>query len=108
MQYLEIERQVSEGDLVYFDPPYVPVSKTASFTSYTQDGFGLKQQIELRDLCLRLRDKGVYVIASNSDTDTVRELYADFNLYEVCTRRYINSVSSLRGSIGEILAVGGS
>lgn len=106
-QYLEIEGRVSKGDLVYFDPPYVPVSKSTSFTAYTKDGFGLQQQIELRDLCVRLRDRGVYVIASNSDTDTVRELYSDFDLYEVFAARSINSVASLRSGVGEIIAVGG-
>jgi DNA adenine methylase len=106
-QYFEIEERVAKGDLVYFDPPYVPVSKSSSFTAYTQGGFGLQQQTELRDLCVRLRNRGVYVIASNSDTDTVRELYADFDLYEVFAARSISSVGYSRGAVGEIIAVGG-
>lgn len=80
------------GDLVYCDPPYIPESKTSSFTGYAGK-FGLSEQIELRDRCAELIRQGVYVVVSNSDTKETRELYAgeEFEIVEVLARRLISS-----------------
>ena len=92
------------GDLVYFDPPYVPVSETADFTSYTRDDFTLRDQERLRDLALTLKKRGVYVILSNADVPVVRDMYrGGFDLHEVSARRNINSKSEKRGSVGELI-----
>lgn len=90
------------GDFVYFDPPYVPVSAT-SFVDYTSDGFEAKEQIRLRDLALELKQRGVHVMLSNSDTPLVRQLYADFELHEVQARRSVNSDGKGRGKVGELI-----
>ncbi|MEM1029056.1 MAG: DNA adenine methylase [Myxococcota bacterium] len=95
------------GDFVYFDPPYVPLSATSSFTSYTAHGFCDQHQRRLRDVALRLRDRGVHVCLSNSSSDRVYELYADdaFELHPIAARRSINARSDRRGPIAELLIV---
>ena len=94
-----------EGDFVYFDPPYVPVSLTASFTSYTHEGFGSKEQLTLRDLAQELKDKGASVMLSNADHPLVREWYKDFNVASIQVGRSINCQSDKRGSVGEVVIV---
>lgn len=93
------------GDFVYFDPPYVPVSKTANFTAYQSGGFGMEQQTRLRDLCLTLHERGVFVMVSNSDAQAVRELYggAPFCISEVMAKRAINCKGDGRGAVGELI-----
>ncbi|MEE2961800.1 MAG: DNA adenine methylase [Myxococcota bacterium] len=99
----EIGKRVKQGDLVYFDPPYQPVSKTASFTNYTQFGFGEEHQARLAKLFGRLANRGVHVVLSNSDTPLIRELYKDFKIDKIYARRAINSRADRRGPIGEVL-----
>ncbi len=96
--------RVSPGDWVYFDPPYVPLSRTANFTSYYSHGFGLSEQQRLRDLCVELTRNKVYVMLSNSDTEIIRSLYLpDFHIHEVLANRAINSNGSKRGKITELV-----
>ena len=92
-----------KGDLVYFDPPYVPVSDTADFTSYVPGGFGADQQRRLAGLFARLAARGVHVVLSNSDTPAVRKLYAGFRIEKVLAARFINSRASARGKVGEVV-----
>ena len=97
-------QRARKGDLVYFDPPYVPLSVTSSFTSYTKYGFDAEQQRRLRDVALDLKRRGVSVLLSNSSADAVRELYGEhFELIEVRARRAINSRATGRGEINELL-----
>jgi DNA adenine methylase len=92
------------GDVVYFDPPYVPASKTANFRNYTRDGFTLEDQTRLRDVAAELKLRGLRVILSNSDTPVVRDLYrSGFDLHTVKCGRSINSKASARGRVGELL-----
>lgn len=92
------------GDFVYCDPPYVPLSATSSFTSYTAQGFDLEQQKRLRDAARRLKRRGVRVLLSNSSAPAVRELYAGgFQIGEVSATRLVNSKASARGAIPELL-----
>lgn len=92
------------GDLVYFDPPYVPLSVTSSFTSYTADGFGSADQKRLRELASALKQRGVHVLLSNSSAGLVRDLYADgFQVDEVSASRRVNSKASGRGAVVELL-----
>jgi DNA adenine methylase len=92
------------GDFVYFDPPYVPVSTTASFTSYTKGGFGVDDQRRLRDVAGKLKRKGAHVLLSNSSTPLVHQLYGEgFEHREVLAKRAINSKGSARGPVGELI-----
>jgi len=92
------------GDFVYFDPPYVPLSASSSFTSYTSSGFDVADQVRLRNLARRLKERGVHVLISNSSAPMVRELYRpDFRITEVFATRLVNSKADARGSIPELL-----
>ncbi|MDW8327445.1 MAG: DNA adenine methylase [Anaerolineales bacterium] len=93
------------GDWVYFDPPYVPVSQTANFTSYHANGFGLRDQERLRDVCITLSQNNVYITVSNSDTAIVRSLYKSsyFAIDEVLANRAINCNGAKRGKITELV-----
>ena len=91
------------GDLIYFDPPYIPLSKT-SFTDYQKDGFGKKEQIELRDLAIELSERGCYVAISNSDCDESRKLYEGFHIKKIPIMRTIGAKNASRKKITEILA----
>ena len=94
------------GDLVYFDPPYVPVKEGESFTSYTKDGFGLDDQVRLRDHAVALKERGVQVMITNSNTKTVRELYRDgFKIHRLTARGSVAASSKSRGERIDLLIV---
>jgi DNA adenine methylase len=106
IQSVDFETSCSEaqpGDLVYLDPPYVPLSETSNFTSFTKGGFGLKEQTRLADLFRTLSDRGVTVVASNSNTGTVRELYKGAYFHEVDAKRNVNSKGDKRGPVKELI-----
>lgn len=103
LDFEQAAARAKPGDLVYFDPPYVPLSSTSSFTSYTASGFGPDDQKRLRDLALWLKRRGVHVLVSNSATTAVRKLYEDFEQISVKARRSINSRPDQRGRISELL-----
>ena len=92
----------NQGDFIYMDPPYVPVSET-SFVGYSKKGFNLEQHEKLAKLFEESAAKGVFVLLSNSDVPWVRERYSNFNIIEVNARRSINSKGSGRGKVGELL-----
>lgn len=96
-------KTAQKGDFVYFDPPYDPVSDTASFTGYNAGGFDRKQQERLRDLCNELDKKGVHFLLSNSNTQYIRDLYKDYNITIVKAKRNINSKGNKRGEVEEVL-----
>lgn len=99
----QIGRRVRRGDLVYFDPPYDPVSASSSFTAYSKFAFGREQQVALSLLFKRLANRGVHVVLSNSDTPFIRDLYKDCNIRTVHARRAINSRADRRGLVCEVL-----
>ena len=101
--FSEILNKVQKGDFVYFDPPYVPLSVTSSFTSYTKDGFDIDMQFKLRDVCDELDSMGVKFLLSNSDTKLVNELYENYNIKKVFASRQINANANGRGKITEVL-----
>lgn len=104
--YKAILKKAKKGDFVYFDPPYYPVSKTASFTSYTSDAFLEKEQLELRDVFVELSNRECFVMLSNSDTPFINEIYSGIKgvrINKVQAGRAINSKSSGRGKITEVL-----
>jgi DNA adenine methylase len=92
------------GDFVYFDPPYVPLSATSSFVSYTSGGFDATRQVALRDTARKLKRRGVHVLLSNSSAPLVWGLYAEgFKLIEVSATRVVNSKATSRGAIMELI-----
>ena len=101
--FTEMVDKATKGDFVYFDPPYVPLSQTANFTSYAQDDFTIADQQALADSCVRLNEKGVRFIASNSYHDVVKDLYQEFEIIELKARRAINSRANKRQAVSEVL-----
>jgi len=102
--FRHVEEMTEPGDFVYFDPPYVPLTATASFTSYTRDGFTLEDQTELRDIARNLKHKRVHVLLSNSSVPVVHDLYSEgFETREVLASRAINSDATKRGKVAEAL-----
>ena len=91
------------NDFVYFDPPYYPLSPTSNFTAYSNFCFDENQQIKLRDIFIKLANKGVKVMLSNSDCPFIRDLYSGFNVHTISAARSINSKAQRRGKITEIL-----
>lgn len=91
------------GDFVYFDPPYAPLSQTADFTGYTQGGFGIDRQEELRDTCVSLHKRDVKFMVSNSDVPLIRKLYQNFRIETVQVSRAVNSNSARRGKVDEVI-----
>lgn len=96
-------QDASAGDFVYFDPPYIPLSETSAFTSYTHEGFSYEDQVRLRDCFKNLDQKGAFVMLSNSSSPLVEELYKDFNIHKVEATRTNGAKSSSRGKISEII-----
>ena len=91
------------GDFVYFDPPYIPLTETSSFTSYTHEGFSYEDQVRLRDKFMELDERGVNVMLSNSSSPLTEELYRDYNIHYVETMRTNGAKTSSRGKIDEII-----
>ncbi len=93
------------GDFIYFDPPYHPLSKTSSFTSYTAGDFKESDQKRLAEVYRTLDRKGCRLMLSNSDCLFTRGLYKGFRLETVRARRAINSKADGRGEINELLVL---
>lgn len=92
-----------KGDFVYFDPPYYPLTHTSSFTAYHENVFLDDEQKRLYEVFKELADRGVSVMHSNSNTQFIKELYEGYHIEFVEVNRFINSKSSGRGKIREII-----
>lgn len=107
--YKKVLDKAKKGDFIYFDPPYYPVNQTSSFTSYTKEGFLEKEQIELRDVFVKLHKRGCFVMLSNSDTKFINELYSGLDrkikIHKVFAGRAINSKGDARGKIKEVVVI---
>jgi DNA adenine methylase len=103
------EKAVSKarkGDLVYFDPPYIPLSASASFSAYAKEGFGINEQELLSETIGKLNAKGVYVLLSNSDTPMTRKIFRkSLTLRKVLMSRSISSSGSTRKPVYEVLGM---
>ncbi len=104
-QDFEDALKVGQGDFVYLDPPYQPVSSTASFTSYTDSDFDFSDQKRLYNKFKALDKKGVKVLLSNSKSDEIIELFQEFSdgIIQINANRFINSVSKNRTGHTELL-----
>jgi DNA adenine methylase len=98
------------GAFVYCDPPYAPLSRTASFANYTADGFGVADQERLRNAIVSAAGRGAAVVVSNSSAPLIEPLYtseaahrARLRVVRVPARRAINSRAASRGPVDELL-----
>ena len=98
-------RDAKKGDLVYFDPPYQPVSATSNFTSYTTKDFTYDDLTRLAELCLKLDSRGCKVLLSNSDSKEVADIFANdpWKINRIEANRSINSNSKKRTGHFELL-----
>lgn len=103
--FREVVALAQEGDFFYFDPPYDPLSKTASFTGYTANDFQDADQRDLAEVFRQLDKKGCLCMLSNSSTPFVRELYQGFEIETVQARRAVNSNGNGRGDIEEVVVL---
>ena len=98
--------EAGKGDVVYCDPPYVPLSKTASFTAYATGDFGPKDQTELVASCLAATRRGATVLISNHDTPETRELYKDAKrIVSLLVQRMISCNGAERNKAEELIAL---
>ena len=94
------------GDIIYLDPPYIPVSSTASFSDYLRYGFDLSDHERLCKVMQEMSDNRVYVVLSNSSCDMTKKIYGklkDFSSYEIETTRLISGKASGRGKVKELI-----
>ena len=98
-----LNEYTKEGDLVFIDPPYLPISEYSDFKRYTKEQFYEEDHIELANEIIKLQERGCHVIHTNSNHPLVHELYGKFKVEVVKTKRHINSDSSKR--VGEDVIV---
>jgi DNA adenine methylase len=108
--YKQSESFIDSNTFVYFDPPYRPITESASFTAYTEYDFNDKEQIELAEFVNKINDKGAKIVVSNSDPkntdendDFFDEIYSSHSIKRVDASRMINSNGAKRGKIKELL-----
>ena len=101
----EVVKKARKGSFVYLDPPYDPVSDTASFTGYDKGGFDRDEQIRLKKVCDKLNGKGIKFLLSNSATDFIKDLYREYKIEIIQAKRAINSKGDRRGEIDEVLVM---
>lgn len=108
--YSQCKDFIDENTFVYIDPPYRPLTQTSAFTSYSENDFSDKEQIELEKFIEKISEKGAVVLASNSDPKNANkndnffdELYSNFNIMRILASRMINSKANARGAVSELL-----
>ncbi len=110
--YKECLSFIDKNTFVYIDPPYRPLTQTASFTAYSENPFNDKEQIELGEFVNKITEIGAKVVLSNSDPKNSNvkdsffdDLYSAFSIERISAKRMINSNSAGRGKISEILVM---
>ncbi len=105
MDYQQLFAQLPGDAAVYCDPPYVPLSKTASFTSYAKNSFNLDDQADLANLSEQAQQRGHSVLISNHDTSWTRKIYQGAELHSIQVGRSISQKGSTRGKVAELFAL---
>lgn len=103
--FRSIFASLKPGDVVYCDPPYVPLSQTASFTTYAKKAFNAQDQLDLAALAREAWQKGIHVVLSNHNTELTRSLYSPAILKFFNVQRFISCASDNRRAAPELLAV---
>ncbi len=104
MDFTQAMGRARRGDVVYADPPYVPLSSTSKFTDYSKGGFGLEDQLELARQAELLAGRGIPVLISNHDTEFTREVYREAQLTKFPVQRHISCKGEQRNEVQELLA----
>ena len=106
--FISTMQMARPGDVVYCDPPYVPLTATANFTGYATGGFGLESQEKLAEMARQLAHNGVHVIISNHDTSYTQTVYESAQIISFQVRRFISCKGESRGQANEMLALFGN
>ena len=101
--YKKLIRRIRKNDFVYLDPPYVPLSDTAHFTSYTSEKFGKEQQEELLEFCKKVGKKGALFLLNNSENEFTKKLYETFHCKTIKAARSVAARSSSRAPVNELV-----
>jgi DNA adenine methylase len=101
----ETVSRAAPGDFIYFDPPYVPITATSNFTSYSSGGFGLDSQKRLAETMHELRERGVKAMLSNSSSELTAEIYEGLRQETISAPRMVSAKASGRGQIDELLVM---
>lgn len=101
--YRQVLSQVNKKCFIYLDPPYHPISENANFTGYVQGGWNVQDQIDLKEACDKLNEKGVRFLLSNSSANLIKELYCEYYITTVKANRSVNSNGADRGLVEEVL-----
>jgi DNA adenine methylase len=99
---VSVEKAIS-GDFIYFDPPYIPLGPSSSFTSYHSGGFYLADQERLADLMQKLSTKGIKAMCSNSDSELTHKIFGKLNIGNISAPRMVSATASGRGMINELV-----
>ncbi|MCF2910266.1 Dam family site-specific DNA-(adenine-N6)-methyltransferase [Pseudoalteromonas sp. DL2-H2.2] len=106
LSYEQVFKRVPDNAVVYCDPPYVPLSKTASFTAYAKGGFNLDDQAELANLAEKAAfEQQTPVLISNHDTVLTRKIYSQAQLDVIQVKRTISPKGSGRNRVDELMAL---
>ena len=110
--FTKSEKYIDKGSFVYMDPPYLPLSRTSSFTNYSKEGFSVEDQKRLAEFFKKMNKKGIYLMLSNSDpkneepeNDFFDKLFKEFTIEKILARRMISCNGSGRGQINELIIV---
>ena len=103
--YLSTMDNAKQDDIIYCDPPYIPLSTSASFTAYSRNKFGLQEQQQLADMARKKAKQGIPVAISNHDTDFTRQCYQGAELISFKVARYISCNANNRTPVKELLAI---
>jgi DNA adenine methylase len=101
--FQEAVKDAKRGDFIYLDPPYDPVSETASFTGYDVNGFNKQEQRRLKEVFDDLNSRGCHILLSNACTEFIEDLYKDYPHTKISAIRAINCNGKKRGKVDEIL-----
>ncbi len=105
VDYKKTHSWIEQDDVVYCDPPYTPLSKSANFTQYSPHQFGWQDHVELAAFAKDLASQGIPVLVSNHDTADIRQLYEGADIATLQVRRSISCLGDKRSTVSEILAL---
>lgn len=100
-----VMRRAEPSDVIYCDPPYVPLCETANFTSYSAGGFGVAEQLCLAAVAMDLSESGIPVLISNHHNEFTRQAYASAEITPFDVQRFISCDGKNRGKAAELLAL---
>lgn len=104
--YIQAVNDAKAGDLVYLDPPYLPLNPSSSFSKYAKDDFGQTDQYALAGAIRALTDRGVFVVFSNSDTPLTRHIFGpELDLWQISVARSISASAASRSKVHEVVGV---